>query len=69
MAQLPHKMEITLDIEPIVKLACNATNCKFNLFYSGSMMSYCNLKQVTIGEDACCKDFQPIEDKSNDSRS
>ena len=45
---------IKFEIEPIVKLRCFAKACKFNHRF------YCNLKHITIGDNAVCKEYHRV---------
>ena len=51
-------MELILEFEPIVKLV----NCKHNLMNcandAGKQQASCNLKQITIGDNANCLNFE-----------
>ena len=65
MVILPHKMDIILEFEPIVKLVCYERNCKHNLMNcandSSKQQASCNLKQITIGDNAVCLNFEAIK--------
>lgn len=62
MAALPRTMDIILEFEPIVKLVCYERNCKHNLMNcandSSNQQLACNLKQITIGDNATCLNFE-----------
>ncbi len=62
MAILPQQVDIILEFEPIVKLVCYEYNCKHNLMNcandTGREQSACNLKQITIGDNATCLNFE-----------
>lgn len=59
-------VEITFEFEPIVKLICTATNCRFNLMNSelpAKRYAVCNLKHITLNHIAACTQFERIEPK------
>lgn len=62
MAMLPKSMEIILEFEPIVKLVCDAFECKNNLYNASNsldrQMAACNLKQITIGKNGICQNYE-----------
>jgi hypothetical protein len=59
MASL-NQLKIFLEFEPIVKLACENLDCKFNLARElpGPEIGACNLKQITINNRGCCQNFE-----------
>lgn len=62
-------MSITFEIEPIVKLYCTATSCKFNLmnsYLSQDRQATCILKHLTISHEAKCKSYEPYKVTTND---
>ena len=63
MAALNH-LEIFLEFEPIVKLACDAIDCQNNLLnasnIAGREMAACNLKQITIGKGGNCLNYKTM---------
>lgn len=52
-------IHIIFDFEPIVKITCLAITCKNNLYPE---TLHCNLKHISIGQEARCEDFEARED-------
>lgn len=69
MASLDH-LSIFLEFEPIVKVVCAATDCKFNLMnaYNNAdrLQTACNLKQITIGDKGQCMNYEELEKKDSE---
>jgi len=63
-------IEITFEIEPIVKVTCMAISCKHNLWrVSGA---HCNLKNIVISKEAYgrkCEQFEKREDEADNGQS
>lgn len=63
-------MTITFEIEPIVKLYCAATSCKFNLMNSSYLpqdrQAACILKHIVISHEAKCKSYESYKVTTND---
>lgn len=54
--KIPPNINITFEIEPIVKLFCMATSCKNNAWLMDS--ATCNLKHLVIKSDGRCESFE-----------
>jgi len=52
-------IKITVEVEPIVKLYCNAVECRFNLYNGSPNLNVCNLKYILLGETGKCKAYEP----------
>lgn len=60
--RMPSNIEITFEIEPIVKLVCLNTGCRFNLVnFAESQQVCCQLKNVVIGQDGKCVYQEPVK--------
>jgi len=53
-------ISIRVELDPIVKLACTASDCKHNLLFDDG--PYCNLKRVRLDEDRRCTEYEPRGD-------
>jgi hypothetical protein len=47
-------LRITFEIEPIIKLSCVETLCRFNLAKQNGFLA-CNLKHINIGFGGTCQ--------------
>lgn len=58
-------IKMFLEFEPIVKLACDALDCKNNLvnasYDPNSQMLCCNLKQILISKNGVCQSYEPVK--------
>ena len=54
---------ITVELDPIVKVYCMNTKCKYNLTNSAVQSWHCVLKYMEIGENGECKQFEPCKEK------
>jgi len=54
MAQLPDFV-VTVQIEPVVKLTCYDTTCRFNLVHESHDWLACNLKRIVIDSSGTCQ--------------
>lgn len=70
MAMLPHTIDIILEFEPIVKIVCEAFDCQYNLVNTANLpdrkMAACNLKQITIGNNATCLNYKSLRSVSDE---
>ena len=55
--------KITFEFEPIVKLTCVNTTCRFNLVDTYSGYLACGLKEVEIGKDGICSSQESKKDE------
>jgi len=55
MASL-NNLSVTFEVEPIVKLLCEETECEHNLVSKPGGWLACNLKHVVIGQGGVCAD-------------
>ncbi len=55
MARMNDTFNIKFEIEPIVKLHCINSDCRFNI------KTCCNLKHLTIVSDGKCKDYSKVD--------
>jgi hypothetical protein len=58
-----NNLSITVELEPIVKLACNAIDCKHNLARREGGRN-CNLKHVVLSADGVCLEHTPWDWKN-----
>jgi len=56
-------IKLTLDIEPVVKLSCANTDCRFSLLREGWLC--CGLKYIGIDENGRCMQYEPREAESS----
>lgn len=63
-------IQIFLEFEPIVKVVCEAFDCRFNLMNDSNTQSgqiaACNLKQITIGSGGKCLNYRHIDQKTHE---
>jgi hypothetical protein len=58
MASLP-EIEVTFQIEPMVKLSCVAFDCAHNLAHNNfGVGAFCNLKYVSMSPSHQCDDYE-----------
>lgn len=50
---------IKIEIEPIVKVRCEADDCVNNLSWKADRNLYCNLKHITITREGKCENYIP----------
>jgi len=64
-----NNVKLFLEFEPVVKLACDALDCKNNLVNASydlaSQMAHCNLKQILIGKNGTCQSYEPVKKDEN----
>ena len=53
----PGNFSITFDVEPIVKLTCEETDCHHHLIDKPGGWLCCNLKVLTIGAGGICESY------------
>lgn len=60
---------ITFEIEPVVRLYCEETGCRFNMLSLYWMQAgpFCALKGVTIGKNGQCK-MRELKDEPDERR-
>ncbi len=54
MAVLPNTFSISFDVEPIVKLLCEDTECLYHLVKKSGGWMACDLKHITIQRGGMC---------------
>jgi hypothetical protein len=53
-------ISITFQVEPIIKLDCLNSQCRFNLL-NEHIGSFCNLKRIVLDEKGGCIQFEEKE--------
>ena len=49
-------IQVKIEIDPIVRVVCLATDCKNNLIRTSGLL--CNLKNIWVDEIGNCKQFE-----------
>lgn len=72
MTRIPNvKLDVNLNLEPFVKLVCQADKCRYNLMnsmYYSEQQYACNLKHITITQTGRCNYFEPIPEDLDESK-
>jgi hypothetical protein len=64
---MPDHIEITFELEPIVKVLCLAIDCRNNLYKMDA--PHCNLKHIRISADHVCSDYERRDSEAGNGQS